>query len=84
MIVSARLADALEQTFSFRKTHTLPASFPEPNHAWETPYAAMAGADQLARPTLELVTAAAAAFLDPVLAGERKARWEPASWRWHR
>lgn len=25
---------------------------------------------------------AAKAFLDPILAGERNARWEPASWRW--
>lgn len=37
-----RLRAALEQTFSFRKTHALPASLPDPNAAWETPYAAMA------------------------------------------
>ncbi|MBX2810779.1 MAG: nucleotidyl transferase AbiEii/AbiGii toxin family protein [Myxococcales bacterium] len=36
-----RLADALEQTFTFRKTHALPASLPEPNAAWKTPYAAI-------------------------------------------
>ena len=76
------LAEALEQTFTFRKTHPLPASLPDPNPAWEQPYAAMANADQLAWPTLSEVTAAAKAFLDPVLAGERDERWDPASWRW--
>jgi hypothetical protein len=77
-----RLHSALKQTFSFRKTHALPASLPDPNPAWETPYAAMAKADQLAWPTLVEVTAAARAFFDPVLAGELDARWDPASWSW--
>ena len=79
-----RLAEALEQTFSFRKTHALPASLPSPNAAWETPYAAMAKADQLTWSTLADVTEAAKAFLDPILAGEREARWAPTSWRWVR
>jgi hypothetical protein len=81
---ASRLAEALEQTFTFRKTHALPASLPDPNAAWETPYAAMAKADQLAWSTLTDVTAAAKAFLDPILAGERAARWDPKSWRWVR
>ena len=62
---AGRLAEALEQTFTFRKTHALPTSLPEPNTAWETPYAAMAKADQLAWPTLAEATEAAKAFLDP-------------------
>ena len=77
-----RLRAALQQTFSFRKTHALPAVLPDPNPAWETPYAAMAKADQLAWPTLVEVTAAARAFLNPVLASEQDARWDPASWSW--
>jgi hypothetical protein len=72
---ASRLAEALEQTFTFRKTHALPALLPRPNAAWEMPYAAMAKADQLAWSTLADVTAAAKAFLDPSLAGERDARW---------
>lgn len=76
------LAEALEQTFSFRKTHALPVSLPEPSPAWEVPYAAMATADRLTWPTLAEVTAAAKAFLNPILAGEREARWDPASWGW--
>jgi len=81
---ASRLAEALGQTFTFRKTHALPASLPDPNAAWETPYAVMAKADQLAWPTLADVTEAAKAFLDPILAGERDARWDPTPWRWVR
>jgi hypothetical protein len=47
-IEAKRLREALEQTFSFRKTHLLPAMLPPPLPAWETPYAAMAREDQLA------------------------------------
>jgi predicted nucleotidyltransferase component of viral defense system len=79
-----RVAEALEQTFMFRKTHALPASLPDPNGAWEAPYAAMAKADELAWPVLAEVTAAAKAFLDPILGGEREARWDRTSWRWVR
>jgi hypothetical protein len=38
--------------------------------------------DQLAWPSLHEVTEAARAFLDPILAEELDALWEPASWRW--
>jgi len=84
VLEASRLAEALERTFTFRKTHTLLASLPDPNAAWETPYAAMAKADQLAWSTLTDVTAAAKAFLNPILASERAARWDPKSWRWVR
>lgn len=45
-IDAKRLRAALEQTFTFRKTHPLPAVLPEPLPAWATPYAAMAREDQ--------------------------------------
>jgi len=77
-----QLAAALEQTFTFRKTHALPDSLPDPIAAWEVPYAAMATFDELPWRTLTEVTAAAQAFLDPVLAGERAAQWDPSTWRW--
>ena len=77
-----RLRDALEQTFTFRKTHALPASLPDPMPAWAVPYAAMAREDQLPWTTLTDVTRAAQAFLDPVLAGGLAASWDPRSWRW--
>lgn len=47
-----------------------------------TPYAAMAREDQLAWPTLDEVTKAAKAFLDPVLAGDLDAAWSPERWTW--
>ena len=77
-----RLRDALEQTFTFRKTHALPASLPDPMPAWATPYSAMAREDQLPWATLADVTRAAQAFLDAVLAGGLAASWDPGAWRW--
>jgi len=80
-----RLRTAIEQTFAFRRTHALPAAIPAPLEAWRTPYTAMAREDHLAWPTLDEVTKATQAFLDPVLAGELDAMWEPAAraWRSH-
>jgi hypothetical protein len=42
----------------------------------------MAREDQLAWTTLDEVTRAAKAFLDPVLAGDVDATWNPESWTW--
>jgi hypothetical protein len=77
-----RLRAALEQTFAFRETHSLPTSLPRPLPAWTAPYAAMAREDELPWPTLDDVTAAARSFLDPVLAGNLDATWEPERWSW--
>lgn len=78
-----RLRAALEQTFAFRKTHPLPGAVPAPTEAWRAPYEAMAREDQLRWTTLGEVTAAATAFLDPVLAGGLDATWLPTEWRWN-
>lgn len=79
-----RARAALEQTFTFRQTHALPSSLPAPPPAWAAPYAAMAIEDELAWATLDDVTRAAAAFLNPVLAGGLDATWEPSRWGWRR
>ena len=79
-----QLRAALEQTFDFRKTHTLPAALPAPLADWRTPYAAMARDDRLTWPTLDTVLESARAFLDPVLAGGLTATWDPAAWGWMR
>jgi len=81
-IDGTRLRAALEQTFTFRKTHALPASLSGPLEAWRAPYAAMARDDRLAWATLDDVTNAAKRFLDPVLAEVIDAIWEPESWNW--
>lgn len=77
-----RVRAALEQTFTFRKTHALPAAVPAPPNSWARPYAAMAREDQLPWVTLADVTTAAQAFLDPALAGGLCAGWDPSVWEW--
>ncbi|HET9596907.1 MAG TPA: nucleotidyl transferase AbiEii/AbiGii toxin family protein [Anaeromyxobacteraceae bacterium] len=79
-----KLRAAFEQTFTFRKTHAVPARLPDPPMSWEAPYAAMAEEDALPWPTLAEVTAAARAFLDPVLASPAEDRWDPEAWNWTR
>ena len=79
---SRRVRAALEQTFTFRKTHPLPRLLPAPLAVWKPVYAAMARDNELPWSTLEELTDAVQAFLDPVLAGEREASWFPAQWTW--
>jgi hypothetical protein len=81
-IDAAHLRQALEQTFGFRKTHSLPVAVPAPPPEWAMPYAAMAREDQLGWTTLDEVTKAAKAFINPVLAGTIDATWNPESWTW--
>lgn len=78
------LRAAIEQTFAFRGSHSIPGSLPSPPSTWTAPYARMAAEDGLAWPTLEDATAAARAFLDPVLAGLTAATWDPTGFRWMR
>lgn len=81
-IEGRRLRQAIDRTFKFRGTHPVPAFIPEPPDTWETPYAAMATADELTWKTLEEVAAAVAFFLDPVLRADTPGTWEPSGWRW--
>ncbi len=80
---ATRLRAALDQTFTFRRTHPLPKTLPAPPATWETPFALIARKDQLAWTTLHEVSAAAAAFLDPLLAGDLDAVWNPETWTWN-
>jgi len=57
-IDAKRLRAALEQTFTYRKTHALPPSVPAPLEAWTTPYQALARDEQLSWATLDEVLAA--------------------------
>lgn len=77
-----RVREALELTFTHRKTHALPVMFAAPPITWAKPYAAMAREDGLPWPTLEAVTAAVREFLDPVLGSELHAAWDPSTWAW--
>jgi Nucleotidyl transferase AbiEii toxin, Type IV TA system len=77
-----QLRAALDQTFTFRKTHALPANVPNPIELWRTPYAAIAREDVLPWRTLDDVTKAVQDFLDPVLAERIDAVWDPTTWKW--
>ena len=81
-IEAARLRAAIEQTFAFRRTHSVPERLPAPPATWEPPYAAIAQADQLPWPSLSGAFEAAGSFVDPVLAGRSEGRWDPSGWSW--
>ena len=77
------LRAALTCTFTFRETHLLPQSLPEPPSFWEAPYTAMAETDDLPWRALAEVHGAAAGLLDPVLGGAvARGKWVPDRWRW--
>lgn len=76
------LRQAIEKTFEFRGTHSVPSVVPPPPDSWEAPYAAMARADELPWSTLPQVTEAASSFLDPALRSDAVGTWEPSEWRW--
>lgn len=78
---ATRLRAALEKTFSFRATHPLPPSLPHPPENWLKAYGEMAKDNDLPWTTLDQVTAAAGAFLDPVLAS-KGGIWLPTAWAW--
>lgn len=81
-IDATRLRAGLELTFTFRATHALPRSVPAPPSEWSRPYATLANEDRLAWATLEDITKAVRAFLDPVLTGDQGGAWQPSEWRW--
>jgi hypothetical protein len=78
---STSLRTAIVRTFATRKTHPLPADTPPPPQTWSTVYRTMALSDGLRWATLEQLTEAVAAFLDPVLSGAT-GKWDPDSWSW--
>ncbi len=75
------LRRALDATFSFRRTHALPARVPDPPEPWRQPFRELAAIDDLPWRDLDAVLAAARAFLDPVLAAG-VGRWDPEAQRW--
>ncbi len=81
-IDAERLRLALEKTFSFRQTHAIPASMPEPPGSWVEVYRRMAEEDDIEWRTLPELVKAVRAFLDPILSREPAGRWSPAKWVW--
>ena len=72
----------VKMTLIYHTCVLMRALVPAPPAGWARPYAAMAREDQLAWLSLDDVTTAAQAFLDPVLAGGLDAVWDPGAWTW--
>lgn len=81
-IQGSLLRQALRKTFTFRATHPLPASVPEPPAFWTEPYAVMARDDGLPWPSLAELSTAASGFLDPVLSSGECGQWDAITWLW--
>jgi hypothetical protein len=76
-----RLRTALEQTFTFRRSHALPGALPSPPASWVKPYEHLARTDGLPWSSLADVHRAASAFLAPVLSSSGET-WSPERWAW--
>jgi hypothetical protein len=74
------LQDAMRQTFELRATHPLPDHVPDPPAAWLAHYAAFARAERVPWPDLDSASDAVHRFLDPLLAGDLDATWDPETW----
>jgi hypothetical protein len=80
---SAALREAIRATFAQRGSHEVPSSIAAPPDRWAAPYANMVEENNLRWTTLDELTAAVRAFLDPVLRGEEGV-WDPSRFTWRR
>lgn len=81
-IAGTDLRRAIETSFAFRATHSVPASVPPLPAFWDATYAAMAANDDLVWRALPEVAEAVEAFVNPVLASAACGLWQPADWLW--
>lgn len=80
-IDATQLRAAIDATFLARAIQPVCSALPSPPPSWAAPYAVMAAQDRLPWATLDAVTAAASAFLNPVLGG-LVGTWSPVTWSW--
>jgi hypothetical protein len=73
---------ALQATFDARQTHSLPAVFPDVPETWTVPFRKMADEIGLRYRSLEDASNAVKRFLNPILSGEERGRWDPSQWSW--
>lgn len=74
------LQEAMRQTFDLRATHPLPDHVPDPPAAWLAHYAAFARAERLPWADLDAASDAVHRFLNPLLAADLDATWDPETW----
>lgn len=77
-----RLTDSLQATFDARQTHSPPDKMPLPPSSWARTFKKLASDVQLGYDNLEQASAAISKFLDPILSGEARGKWEPTLWQW--
>lgn len=73
---------ALQTTFSARKTHELPDHVPPPPESWRARYPRFRDDHALIWPTIDDVRSEAAQFLEPILAGAARGIWNAATKIW--
>ncbi len=78
---AAELREAIAQTFAFRDSHPAPGLLPPAPREWLAPYDRLRAEEDLPWAELDALHAAAAAFLDPVLAGDN-GTWSTTEHRW--
>lgn len=79
---ASHLRDAIDSTFRHRMGHALPTRLPPPPANWAESYPAKAVELGLPEFSLDEVYAAARAFVDPILASNDDAEWDPDAWVW--
>lgn len=78
---AAALGAALDETFAARNLQALPDAVPLPPADWSIPYGRLAASLGLPG-ELDNGHRAAAAFFDPILAGDAAGTWEPDAQAW--
>jgi len=81
-LMASMVHEALETTFAFRHTQSLPAALPTPPTEWAARYPREKELNELPWASIGDVHVEAARFLDPVLAGTASGAWEPAGRTW--
>jgi hypothetical protein len=81
-IMALTVREALDRTFTFRRTHPVPVACPPPPVSWAARYPRDKHLNELTWPTIDDVHAEAARFLDPVLAKTASGVWDPVRSVW--
>lgn len=79
---NAKLRQAVEATFHATATHAVPREMPGPPGRLSTSSRQLARGLDLPWRTVEEAAQAASKFMDPILEGNARSRWDPIEWKW--
>lgn len=77
-----RLKQAIDATFKARASHPVPPQMPDPPERIAASYRQVARELYMSWRTIEEAGHAAGQFLNPVLKGDARIRWNPVEWKW--